>query len=267
MRSLANHLCSLLLLATACWAGGPDLTPKIDFGWLKASPTNNGWLVTYVFASASTPGGLHSGDVLVSVDDQPLKGLAPLSAAHVMQGLAIAETALVYRDGAPLRLNFVPLDQRLIRMPQRRRNTVTQTFNSDSAALSITLPDLTGLTHTLPFPPDGKWTLLHTWTIHCPGIDALNEMANPEPPDLQIVGIETGNQIQDVQEHMASRGLRFFTLVAEDLQAFSLTYDLTIKDVLLDPEGRIVFMGSGADSLRNAYLLYRSQSTVQSARK
>lgn len=66
---------------------------------------------------------------------------------------------------------------------------------------------------------------------------------------------------------MASQGLRFFTLVAEDLQSFSRTYDPSIKDVLLDPEGGIVFMGAGGDSLRNAYLLYRSQSTLQSARK
>lgn len=267
MRSPARCLCSLLLFATTCWAGDPPLTPKVDFGWLKANPMNNGWLLTYVFASESTSGGLHTGDLLISVDDQTLEGLAPLSAAHVMQGLATAETAIVYRNGAPVRLNFVSLDQRVIRVPLRRRNSMTQTFNSDVAGLSITLPDLTGLSHNLPFPPDGKWTLLHIWAIHCPGLDALNEMANPEPPDLHVVGIETGNRIQDVRSHMASQGLRFFTLVAEDLQSFSRTYDPSIKDVLLDPEGRIVFMGAGGDSLRNAYLLYRSQSTLQTARK
>lgn len=157
MRSPARCLCSLLLLAATCWAGGPALTPRVDFGWLKATPMNNGWLLTYVFASGSTSGGLHAGDLLISVDDQTLEGLAPLSAAHVMQGLTTAESAIVYRDGAPVRLNFVSLDQRVIRAPLRRRNSVTQTFNSDTAAeLSITLPDLTGLGHNLPFPPDGK---------------------------------------------------------------------------------------------------------------
>jgi hypothetical protein len=59
---------------------------------------------------------------------------------------------------------------------------------------------------------------------------------------------------------MTSRGLLFFNLVAEDTESFSKICDPAIRDILIDPDGRIVFMGSGGDSLQNAYLLYRSQS-------
>jgi hypothetical protein len=84
-------------------------------------------------------------------------------------------------------------------------------------------------------------------------VDALNEMANPEPADLHIVGIERGDRIQEVRAYMTSRKLSFFTLVADDIDALSQIYDPSIEDILIDPEGRIVFVGAG-DSLRNAYL-------------
>jgi len=65
---------------------------------------------------------------------------------------------------------------------------------------------------------------------------------------------------------MTSRKLSFFALVAEDLEAFSQIYDPSIEDILIDPEGKIVFVGA-ADSSRNAYLLYRSQSVEQSSQR
>jgi hypothetical protein len=115
----------------------------------------------------------------------------------------------------------------------------------------------------------GKWTLLHMWGAFCDvgdAVDALNEMANPEPADLHIIGIERGDRIQQVRAYMTSRKLSFFTLVAEDLDVLSQIYDPSIEDILIDPEGRIVFVGAG-DSLRNAYLLYRSQSVGQSSQR
>ena len=94
----------------------------------------------------------------------------------------------------------------------------------------------------------GKWTLLHIWGPCDDGggaVNALNEMANPEPADLHIVGIRRGERIQQVHAYMTSRKLSFFALVAEDLEAFSQIYDPSIEDLLVDPEGNIVFVGAG----------------------
>lgn len=152
-----------------------------------------------------------------------------------------------------------PLDERVIPLP-RQFVWSPQTYKWDTDAPSVILPDASGTIHSLSLT--GKWTLLHVWDLLCnnKGLDALNEIATPEPSDLRIVGIEQGNHLPDVRGYMASRGLSFFNLVAEDTESFAKIYDPAIRDILIDPEGRIVFMGSGGDSLRNAYLLYRSQS-------
>jgi len=208
-----------LLLVITCWAASPALAPSIDFGWLRATQTNQGWLLTYVYESVPSGDALISGDVLISVDHQRLEGLSPLSAAHVIHGIGSAQTAIVYRGEATVRLNFISMDERVIPLPRRRLEWPTRTYTQDILAQLLTLPDADGVIRKLSF--GGKWTLLHIWDSFCNiGVDALNEIANPEPPDLHIVGIEIGHHVQDVRSDMTSLGLTFFTLVAEDAKAF-----------------------------------------------
>jgi hypothetical protein len=176
-----------------------------------------------------------------------------------MQSIANAESAIIYRDNATVKLNFVSLDERVIHL-SRQFVWLPQSYKWDTAAPSLILPDTSGAIHSLSLT--GKWTLLHVWDLLCNnrGLDVLNEVATPEPSDLRIIGIEQGNHLPDVRGYMTSRELRFFNLVAEDAESFSKIYDPAISDVLIDPDGRIVFMGSGGNSLRNAYLLYGSRS-------
>jgi hypothetical protein len=112
-----------------------------------------------------------------------------------MQGIADAESAIVYRDNATVKLNFVSLDERVIPLPRQFGQFVwlPQTYKWDTAAPSVMLPDASGAIHSLSLT--GKWTLLHVWDLLCnnKGLDALNEIATPEPSDLRIVGIEQGN--------------------------------------------------------------------------
>lgn len=260
MPFFVRWVCSLpFLLSLTCWATTHALAPRIDFGWLKATQTEQGWLVTYVYAPFPRKDEMHAGDVLISVDHQRLDELGPIGSAHVLQAISNAQNAIVYRENATVRLNFVSLDERVIQLPPRLV-WLPQTYKWDSAAPSVTLPDASGVIRSLPLT--GKWTLLHVWDLLCNnnGLDALNEIATPEPSDLRVIGIEQGNRLPDVRSYMTSRGLRFFNLVAEDTESFSKIYDPAIRDILIDPDGRIVFMGAGGDSLRNAYLLYRSQS-------
>lgn len=263
--SRARSLLLLLLVATSR-AAGPASVPRIDLGWLRATQNDQGWLLTYVYEGIPTRDALRSGDVLVSVDHQRLEELNPLGVAHVMTGIGSAHTAVVYRNQATVRLNFVSLDERVISLPRRRFDWPTQIYARGTPPPSLALPDPNNLVHNVAFRE--KWTLLHLWSAFCDiGLDALNEMANPEPSDLHIVGIELGHHVQDVRGYMSSRGLSFFTLVAEDTATFSQIYDPSISDILIDAEGRIVFMGAGGDSLRTAYLLYRSQSARQAANR
>ena len=68
--------CSLpLLLSVCCWATSRTLWLLIDFGWLKATQTDDGWLITYVYAPGSHRDTLQVSDVLISVDHQRLKEL------------------------------------------------------------------------------------------------------------------------------------------------------------------------------------------------
>ncbi len=265
---LPELLGCFLFLTLTSWAASPRLAPSIDFGWLKATQTDQGWLLTYVYQPLSTGNAIHSGDVLVSVDQQRLDDLDPLGAAHVMKAIVSARSAIVYRDNSTVRLNFASLDERVNPLPRYREEWSAPIHaRHKRAPLSLVLPDVNGAAQMLSFR--GKWTLLHMWgpcLDDGDAVDALNEMANPEPADLHIVGIERGDRIPVVRAHMTSRKLSFFTLVAEDLDAFSQIYDPSIEDILIDPEGRIVFMGAG-DSLRNAYLLYRSQSVEQSSQR
>ena len=267
MRLPALLGCFLFLTLTS-WAAGPRLAPSIDFGWLKATQTDRGWLLTYVYQPLSTGNAIHSGDVLVSVDQKRLDGLDPLGAAHVMKAIVSARSAIVYRDNSTVRLNFASLDERVNPLPQYREEWPAPIHARDKRApLSLVLPDVNGTAQMLSFR--GKWTLLHMWGPCDDGggaVNPLNEMANPEPVDLHIVGIRRGDRIQQVRAYMTSRKLSFVALVAEDLEAFSQIYDPSIEDILIDPEGRIVFVGA-ADSLRNAYLLYRSQSVEQSSQR
>ena len=46
----------------------------------------------------STGNAIHSGDVLVSVDQKRLDDLDPLGAAHFMNAIVSARSAIVYRD-------------------------------------------------------------------------------------------------------------------------------------------------------------------------
>jgi len=260
MRLPVRWACLLFFLLTvACWATSPGLAPRIDLGWLNAIETDQGWLITNVYEPVLDRDALRSGDVLVSVDHQRLEELGPVGVAHLMQGMRSAQSAIVYRDQATVKLNFVSLGERVIQLP-RQFDWSPQTYKWDRAVPSVILPDASGVIHSLSLT--GKWTLLHVWNLSCniSGLDALNEMANPEPSDLRIIGIEYGHRPQDVRHYMIARGLGFFNLVAEDTDSFSKTSDPTISDIVIDPEGRIVFMGAAGDSLRNAYLLYRSQS-------
>ena len=81
MRLLVCRACSLLLLllAVTCWAASPASVPRIDFGWLKATQSDQGWLLTYVYKGVPTRDALLSGDVLVSVDHHRLEELNPYS--------------------------------------------------------------------------------------------------------------------------------------------------------------------------------------------
>lgn len=267
MRLPALLGCFLFLTLTS-WAASPRLAPSIDLGWLKATQTDQGWLLTYVYQPLSMGNAIHSGDVLVSVDRQRLDDLDPLGAAHVMKAIVNARSAIVYRDNSTVRLNFASLDGRVNLLPRYREEWPAPILARDKRApLSLVLPDVNGAAQILSFR--GRWTLLHMWgPCHDGGgaVDALNEMANPEPADLQVVGIERGDRIQQVRAYMTSRKFNFFSLVAEDIYALSQIYDPSIEDILLDPEGRIVFVGEG-DSLRNAYLLYRSQSVELSSQR
>jgi hypothetical protein len=258
----------LLLIAVcsiaACASSVPPYNAVIDLGWIRVVEEDGGWLVTNVYQLPPAREPLRSGDVIVAVSNQRLDQMNALSAARVLSELEVgaADTASVLRGGQFQTLHFRPPDL-LGSYGQRRFLTDSYQLHSRTAAVpSLTLADSEGKLHEIPV--QNQFTLIHVWNPFCrdDNVDALSEIAlSPQKGDLRVAAVMMGMTSSEVRDYAKTRAFGFVSLVGGEWGGtFSQRYNVlpSGEDVVVAPNGKVIFVGQGADALRNAWTAFRA---------
>jgi len=134
---------------------------------------------------------------------------------------------------------------------------------TDIAARGI---DIDELTHVINF--DGKWTLIHIWNTGCDPseVAALNEISKPNPASLDVIGIAMNDTSDSIKQFSTREPIEFVNLLGGDYDgdfARKFNYFALRTDILVNPVGRIVFVGNGPSALRAAWAIFRANTSKE----
>lgn len=247
-------LCAVLLANCAIAQSQP---PTIDLGWLRAVKQQTGWTVVYSSFIPASAERILPGDVIRTVDSQQTYACGPLSAARVFSRIPeTVSTVTVTRYDTLKTLHFFREQETLLAMPRSLSNA--SMCSADQPAPILTLPGSSGQLHTVRYGP--KWTLLHLWSTFCPvcwaDIPLLNEISNPLPGDLALVEVAINDDAKTIEAFSLKHLVQFESLLGGTWDQGSIVENFAPSeiptDLVIDPQGEIVFVGAGSESLRSA---------------
>ena len=253
----------------SCSASAASIRPIVDLGWLRVTKDDSGWQVVRVFDDPISHEPLQLHDLVVGVDGKRIVGMNALAAGRILAEIGHgAGTVSVVREGKDKLLHRFPPKTPLLKegwpLMQREGDFLEE---KNSSAPSISLPDLTGSMHTVHF--GSKWVLVHIWSTRCSpcwaDMDAVNEFANPAPESLIVVAVSVDDTSESLERFTKEHAVRVLNLIAggwdgkfpNDFNVVSLP-----ADVLIDPEGNVVFVGVGAASFRSVLELLKAYSLL-----
>ena len=250
----------------------------VDVGWIRATQTDGGaWLVSR--CTQFTPSGevVRAGDAIVAINHQNIAGSSALQARELLFHIVVdASTVSVLRDGVEKELRLFPADQPLLKTGRLYSTLplVAVTHAGDDLAPVFSLPDEFGKMHAVQYGP--KWTLLHVWSTNCPAcwkdVPALNEILHPAPDSLAVIVIAMGDDAAGIRSFSRVHGpVEFTSLLAGQVRDefwSKFNWPGVPLDVLVDPSGRVRFVGAGSGSLTRALESFKqlpaSQQFVES---
>jgi len=257
----------LVFIAVCSTAAPPSSVPPynavIDLGWIRVVEADDGWLVANVYQLPPVREPLRSGDVIVAVGNQRLEQINALSTARVLSEIDVgaAETASVLREGQFQTLHFRQSNS-LGNYGQRRFLTGSyQLYSRAAAAPALTVADSGGKLHEVP--TEHQFTLIHIWNPFChdDNAEALSEIArSPQQGGLRVAAVMVGLTASEVRDYEKTHAFHFTNLVGGRWDGtFGQNYNVlpSGEDVVVAPSGKVVFVGNGADALRNAWAVFR----------
>ena len=262
-------LVTMCMLAVTATASDDQPAVTVDLGWLEVNQTNNEWRVVRTSEPLPSPGALRVNDILTAVDDLRVNDLNALSAARVLSRITLnAKTISVIRAGVITKLNIHESSEPLAALLMTEPNTnPVVLYSKDERAPNLSLPDSSGQMVTIKFRE--KWTLIHIWNTLCDRfeIEALNEMAMPNPDMLNVVGVAMNDTAGTLKQFSTREPIEFVNLLGGDYDgkfAGEFNYFALRTDILVDPEGRVVFVGSGPSALSRAWKIFREHASRKS---
>src|SRR5882724_9979218 len=261
------RLIAVWLLSAVMQAADAPAPAKVDLGWLEVSQTDREWRVVRVFESSPSANTLREGDLIIAVDELPLRNLNPLSVARILNRLRLNATALlVLREGAMQRLRLATSLEPLVALALKSEVVSSQvvSYRTDEHTPVLVLADASGKTHVINF--DGKWTLIHIWNTGCDPseVAALNEISKPNPASLDVIGIAMNDTSDSINQFSTREPIEFVNLLGGDYDgdfARKFNYFALRTDILVNPVGRIVFVGNGPSALRAAWAIFRANTS------
>lgn len=137
-------------------------SPIIDLGWLRASQTDQGWLIEKAAMFTESGQKLQPGDIVVSIDNHRIDDENALSASNELAWVPNANAARVIRHGSPLRLQLRLPDPLLKDFFSDLHRDVRR-YPRDSRITALHLPGLDGKPITWKFG-NTRTTLIHFWS-------------------------------------------------------------------------------------------------------
>ncbi len=158
MRARAIVILGLILAAIRLYAE----SPIIDLGWLRASQTDQGWLIEKIAMFTESGQTIQPGDIVVSIDGHRVDDENALSASNELDWLRNADVARVIRHGAPSTLQLRLPDPLLKDLFAFRHRYVHQ-YPKDERITALHLPGIDGKPTTWKFA-GAQTTLIHFWS-------------------------------------------------------------------------------------------------------
>ena len=246
---------------------GADLRSlmTVDLGWLQATELNGEWTVARVTEPISSPNALQPNDIVLAVDDLHVSGLNALSVARILNRINLNATSVTVRRSAATKIlrlhaSSEPFGQAAL-MTEANSNPVVL-YKVLEPAPDFNLPDKSG--ELVKISMAGRWTLLHIWNTHCDPseIAALNEIAG-SPEHLSVVGIAMNDTAGTLTQFMDREKIAFLSLVGGPYDgdfARRFNYFALRTDIVVNPEGRVLFVGSGKGALNRAWAIFRENT-------
>jgi len=240
---------------------------KVDLGWLEASQIDRDWKVVRVFDLSPSANALREGDILIAADDLRLSNLNPLTVARILNRFRFNATGLsVLREGSMRKLQFPVSSEPLLALESQDEvvSSPVVPYRTDEHAPALALPDAMGRPHVISF--DGKWTLIHIWNTGCDPseVAALNEISNPSPGLLDVIGVAMNDTADSIKQFSMREPIEFVNLLGGDYDgdfARKFNYFALRTDILVNPDGRVVFVGNGPNALRAAWTIFRGNTS------
>jgi len=176
--------------------------------------------------------------------------------------MGAARTASVLREGQFRTLQLRPFDPLSSYGRRRFLTDRYQLYSRTAAAPAMTVADSAGKLHEIP--SKDQFTLIHIWNPFCrdDSVDAISEIArSPQQGDLRVAAVTVGMNASEVRDYEKTHLLAFVSLVGGEWDGtFSKRYNVLPngEDVVVAPNGTVVFVGQGADALKNAWTVFRA---------
>jgi len=260
-------LTAVWLLSTVMQTPDAWAAAKVDLGWLEASQIDRDWKVVRVFDLSPSANALREGDILIAADDLRLSNLNPLTVARILNRFRFNATGLsVLREGSMRKLQFPVSSEPLLALESQDEvvSSPVVPYRTDEHAPALALPDAMGRPHVISF--DGKWTLIHIWNTGCDPseVAALNEISNPSPGLLDVIGVAMNDTADSIKQFSMREPIEFVNLLGGDYDgdfARKFNYFALRTDILVNPDGRVVFVGNGPNALRAAWTIFRGNTS------
>jgi hypothetical protein len=270
-RTIKTLVLALSLLSATVQASGGQTPAQIDLGWLQVSQTDGIWRVVRVSDPSPSKYKIRESDTIVAVDNFSLANLNALTVARILNRISLdATTVTVVRMGSTERLQLHVSTETLTAqalMTEANTNRVVL-YGKDDRFPNVSLPDAFGQMHGILF--EGKWTLIHIWNTECDPseVAALNEITRPSPEKLSVVGIAMNDAPETVKQFAATREkIEFLNLLGGDYAgdfARRINYFALRTDIVVSPEGQVVFVGNGPSALKEAWIAFRAHADKES---
>ena len=260
-------LVGVFLIATASNGRTSASGAIVHLGWLTASHAAGGWQVTSVADPTPSASSLREGDLIVSVDDFRLTGVGALTAARILNRIRLnARSVTLMRSGSLSTLTLHTLSEPFAAYAlwSEANANPPVVYGANDALPDLSLPDAYGQTHRITFR--GEWTLLHLWNTGCDPheVAALNEIASPSHNLLNVVGVVMHDTGDSVRQFSATRQkIEFLNLLGGEYTgdfAGRINYFSLRTDILVNPNGQVVFVGNGPGSLKAAWLEFKMRA-------